>query len=269
MEKIKIIELDEIDSTNRFLHEYTGEEGELMTVVICNRQTAGRGNGSNKWESEEGKNLTFSIKFYPVGVPANRQYVLLEAMALAVRGVLANEVKSVKSWSMLEDYDFMFGRSVASSTDCRGFTVKWPNDIYWDDRKISGTLSECEINSNGVKSCIVGTGININQKEFLSDAPNPISLAQIVRRHIPLKRVFSSILEEFERRLAMVNAGGYDTIHDEYLKVLYRRVGSYGYLDADGKFYARIETVKPGGHLILRRDDGTLSEYEFKQVKFV
>lgn len=269
MEKIKIIELDEIDSTNRFLHEYTGEEGELMTAVICNSQTAGRGNGSNKWESEQGKNLTFSIKFYPVGVPANRQYVLLEAMALAVRGVLANEVKSVRSWSMLEDYDFMFGRSVASSTDCRGFTVKWPNDIYWDDRKISGTLSECEINSSGVKSCIVGMGININQKEFLSDAPNPISLAQIVRRHIPLKRVFNSILEEFERRLAMVNAGDYDAIHDEYLKVLYRRVGSYGYLDADGKFYARIETVKTDGHLLLRRDDGTLSEYEFKQVKFV
>lgn len=268
LENIKIIELDEVDSTNRFLHDYKGEEGQLMTIAVCQNQTAGRGNGSNTWESEAGKNLTFSVKIHPDGVPVNRQYVLLEAMALAVREVLAKEVESVRSWSMLEDYDFMFGRSVASGTDCRGFTIKWPNDIYWDDRKISGTLSECEINSQGVKSCIIGTGININQREFLSDAPNPISLSQIMRRSIPLKRILSAVTESFSKYLRMVNDGEYDTIHAEYLKVLYRRIGSYGYEDAAGEFYARIEDVRQDGHLLLRRDDGTLSEYEFKEVKF-
>ena len=269
MEKIKIIELEEVDSTNRFLHDYNGEEGELMTVAICNNQTAGRGNGSNSWESEAGKNLTFSVKVRPVGVAANLQYVLLESMALAVRNVLAKEVENVRSWSMLEDYDFMFGRSVSSGTDCRGFTIKWPNDIYWDDRKISGTLSECEISSQGVKSCIIGTGININQREFLSDAPNPISLSQIMRRNIPLKRVFNSVLESFEYYLDKVNAGEYESIHKEYLNVLYRRIGSYGYSDAEGQFYARIEDVRQNGHLLLRRDDGVLSEYEFKEVRFI
>ena len=268
MEKIKIIELDEIDSTNHFMHDYDGEEGELMTVAVCNKQTAGRGNGTNSWESEEGKNLTFSVKAHPVGVPANLQYVLLEAMALAVRNTLAAEVESVRSWSMLEDYDFMFGRSVASGTDCRGFTVKWPNDIYWDDRKISGTLSECEINSSGVKSCIIGVGINVNQREFLSDAPNPISLAQIMRRSISLTKLLDKVLEGFERYLLAVNKGDYDEIHKAYLDVLYRRTGSYGYEDKNGLFYARIDTVMPNGHLILHRDDGMVSEYEFKEVKF-
>lgn len=268
MEKIKIIELDEIDSTNRFMHDYDGEEGELMTVAVCNKQTAGRGNGTNLWESEEGKNLTFSVKVHPVGVPANLQYVLLEAMALAVRNTLAAEVESVRSWSMLEDYDFMFGRSVASGTDCRGFTVKWPNDIYWDDRKISGTLSECEINSSGVKSCIIGVGINVNQREFLSDAPNPISLAQIMRRSISLTKLLDKVIECFERYLLAVNDGDYDDIHKAYLDVLYRRIGSYGYEDKNGVFYARIDTVMPNGHLVLHRDDGMVSEYEFKEVKF-
>lgn len=268
MEDIKIIELDEIDSTNRYLHDYNGEEGHKMTIVVCQTQTAGRGNGSNTWESEAGKNLTFSVKFHPNGVPANRQYVLLEAMALAVRNVLSKEVESIRSWSMLEDYDFMFGRSVASGIDCRGFTIKWPNDIYWDDRKISGTLSECEINSQGVKSCIIGTGININQREFLSDAPNPISLSQIMRRNISIKRILSSVTEYFLGYLDMVNNGEYDAIHDEYMNVLYRRIGSYGYEDANGEFYARIEDVRHDGYLLLRRDDGTLSEYEFKEVKF-
>lgn len=269
MEKIKIIEIEETDSTNHFLHDYDGEEGELMTVAVCRKQTAGRGNGTNTWESEEGKNLTFSVKVHPVGVPANRQYVLLEAMALAVRNVLAAEVESVRSWSMLEDYDFMFGRSVASGTDCRGLTVKWPNDIYWDDLKISGTLSECEVSSKGVRSCIIGTGINVNQREFLSDAPNPVSLAQVVRRTVPLKKLFRSVLDSFAKYLAMVNAGEYDELKREYMSVLYRRNGSYGYRDADGDFYARIEDVDRNGHLMLRRDDGRLSEYEFKEVKFI
>lgn len=268
MEKIKIIELDSVDSTNRYLHDYDGEEGELMTVAVARYQTAGKGQGVNVWESEDGKNLTFSVKVHPAGMPANSQYVMLEAMALAVRAALDSEVKKVRSWSMLEDYDFMFGRSVASGIDCRGFTVKWPNDIYWDDLKISGTLSECEINSRGVKSCIIGTGINVNQREFRGDAPNPVSLSQIVRRDVPLKRVLDAVLSNFEHYLSVVNDGGYDRLKDEYMSVLYRRNGSYGYVDSKGEFYARIEDVDRNGHLILRRDDGTVSEYEFKEVKF-
>ena len=141
--------------------------------------------------------------------------------------------------------------------------------VYWDDRKISGTLSECEINSRGVKSCIIGTGININQMQFLSDAPNPISLAQIMRREIPLRRILNAVLDAFSLYLDRVNNGDYESLHKEYMAVLYRRIGSYGYSDASGEFYARIEEVRPDGRLLLRRDDGTLSEYEFKEVKFI
>ncbi len=269
LEKIKIIELAEVDSTNNFLHDYDGEEGELMTIAICNKQTAGRGNGTNVWESEEGKNLTFSVKVHPVGLSASNQYVLLQSMALAIRKTLAAEVETVRSWSMLEDYDFMFGRSVASGNDCRGFTIKWPNDIYWDDRKISGTLSECELNGKEVRSCIIGTGININQRAFLSDAPNPISLSQIMRRNIPLKKIFLAVIENFEHYLSMVNEGKYDLLKKEYMEALYRKIGSYCYEDKDGEFYARIEDVAQNGHLMLRRDNGTVSDYEFKEVKFI
>ncbi len=269
MENIKIIELDEIDSTNSYLSDYEGERGDFMTVVVARFQTSGRGQGSNCWESECGKNLTFSVECYPVGVPANHQYVLLETMALAVRSTLEKEVESVRSWNMLEEYDFMFGRSVASGTDCRGFTIKWPNDIYWDDRKISGTLSQCMVNSNGVKRCIIGVGINVNQREFVSDAPNPISLSQILRSSVSLNKLLQNVLDAFAERLQMVNDGRYDEIKAEYMSNLYRRIGSYGYLDKDGEFYARVEDVDNNGHLILRRDNGTLSEYEFKELKFI
>lgn len=269
MEKIKVIELDVVDSTNFYLKSYMGERGKLLTVAIANFQTSGHGQGKNSWESESGKNLTFSVECSPVGVPANCQYVLLEAMAISIRSALEKEIESVRSWKMLEDYDFMFGRSVASGMDCRGFTIKWPNDIYWDDRKISGTLSECTVNSKGVSHCIIGVGINVNQQHFLSDAPNPISLSQILRHSVPLKKLLERILDNFCECLHSVNSGDYEAIKKEYMRNLYRRTGSYGYIDNEGEFYARIEDVDSNGHILLRRDDGTLSKYEFKELKFI
>lgn len=92
MEDIKIIKVDETSSTNVLMREYSGEEGRLMTVGVAAFQSAGRGQGENKWESERGKNLTFSIKVYPVALPVMRQYVMLEAESLAIRDALAGYV---------------------------------------------------------------------------------------------------------------------------------------------------------------------------------
>ena len=246
------INLPTVDSTNTFVREMLAEEssGSVVsasslpgfTLVVADNQTAGRGQKGNTWETEKGKNLIFSLLCHPDMVKASEQFVLLQCRAIAVRDALAKVADGVK--------------------------VKWPNDIYWDDLKISGTLSECEINSSGVKSCIIGSGINVNQREFVSDAPNPVSLSQIMRRTVPLKKVFEAVLAKFEHYLAIVNAGEYAKLKEEYMGVLYRRYGSYGYIDGDGEFYARIEDVGQNGHIMLRRDDGMLSEYEFKEVKF-
>ena len=243
MEDIRLIRLDETDSTNRFLREYKGEEGRRMTVAVAAYQTNGRGQGNNSWESERGKNLTFSVKTSPKGVPANRQFVMLEAMAIAIRDVIG-------------DY-----------TD--GITIKWPNDIYWHDRKISGTLSECTINRGVVKDCIIGTGININQTNFVSDAPNPVSLRQITGRETCVDEVLGKLTTHFLELLNRVDAGDYDTIHDEYKSVLYRRNGSFGYRDADGEFCGEIETVEPNGHLVLRKENGEIRKYAFKKVEYL
>lgn len=243
MEDIKQISLDETDSTNRFLREYQGDEGRRMTVAVAKYQTSGRGQGANSWESERGKNLTFSVKTHPKGVPANRQFVMLEAMALAIRDVL--------------------------STYADGITIKWPNDIYWRDRKISGTLSECSLNKGTVKDCIIGTGININQTVFTSDAPNPVSLLQITGMETNVGDVLDKLTRRFSRLLELINAGGYDGIHEAYLAALYRRNGSFRYRDKEGEFTGVIETVEPNGHLLLRKDNGGVGEYAFKEVEFI
>lgn len=243
MEKIKTIRLNDTDSTNHFMHEYRGEEGSLMTVVTAEFQKTGHGQGTNKWESEAGKNLLFSVKTYPENLDARRQFVMLEAGALAVRDALARYASDM--------------------------TVKWPNDVYWRDKKISGTLSECTISHGLVGSCTLGTGININQRVFTSGAPNPVSLSLILGRDVDREEVMDAFLECYEPLLGMVNAGRYDEIDGLYASVLYRREGFHAYRDTDGEFMAAIECIEPDGRLVLRREDGSLSSYLFKEVEAV
>ena len=243
MTRIKKIYLKETDSTNRYLNEYKGEEGELMTIAISDYQTAGRGQGGNSWESEAGKNLTFSIKVRPKNVPVALQYIMLEAESLAIKDALSHY------------------------TD--GITIKWPNDVYYRDMKISGTLSECAISGDTIKSCILGTGIDVNQQQFMSDAPNPISIYQIIGHDVDRNELMDRMLNSFETYLDMVNSGRHDEISNLYMASLYRREGQFCYKDKDGIFEATISAVEPNGHLVLKRTDGTISRYAFKEVIFL
>lgn len=242
MEDIKLIHLDETDSTNRFLHDYHDEEGRTMTVVFADYQSDGHGQGSNHWESERGKNLTLSLKTHPRNVPANRQFVMLEAMALAIRSVLCLYTDSV--------------------------TIKWPNDIYWRDRKISGTLSECAVSKGTVKSCIIGIGLNVNQQDFTSDAPNPVSLRQIIGKDTDLKDLLNRLLLCFKIYLERVNTGQYEDMHQAYNAVLYRRNRLARYKDAEGEFLGTIERVEPDGHLVVRKEQSGMRRYAFKEIEF-
>ena len=243
MENIKIIRLDETTSTNLYLRNYTGEEGSLMTIATAEHQTAGRGQGRNSWESEAGKNLLFSVKVRPQGLAVRRQFVMLEAGALAVSEALSQYTAEL--------------------------TVKWPNDVYWRDMKISGTLSECTISGGLVSDCILGTGINVNQRKFLSDAPNPVSLYQITGHDASRDDVLGKFITRFTEYLAEINSGRYDGIHNRYCASLYRRTGLHAYRDNDGEFKASIDGVEPDGRLVLRRTDGDVKKYLFKEVEYI
>lgn len=236
--------IEETDSTIRHMREEMPEEGNFMTIVRAGYQTAGRGQGTNTWESERGKNLLCSIRISPLGLPANRQYAILQAAALAVRDTLAGY------------------------TD--GITIKWPNDIYWRDCKISGTLTECAIGNGMVKSCIIGIGVNINQEVFTSDAPNPISLCDITGKRESIKEICMEIAWRLGFYLVHhINEGILHNLHDIYLRSLYRCEGIHPYRDAKGSFAASIEAVDPDGHLVLRDTDGRLRRYAFKEVEFI
>ena len=241
--KIKIIET--APSTNTLLKEQP-ETAEAMTMVVALTQTAGRGQRGNYWEAEPGKNLTFSFYFHPKGVLPSQQFCISEAVALALTDALDE-----------------LGVSA---------TVKWPNDIYVGDRKISGILIENSMFGQEIARCIVGVGLNVNQKEFKSDAPNPVSLLNLTGRQHDLEKTVSMIGKRLEERLKLTETvEGRKRLHEDYLNRLWRHDGRrHPFVDAatGERFEGRIETVEADGHLLLIKDGETRS-YAFKEVTFL
>lgn len=246
---IRFVTLDETDSTNHYclhslqpLPEAHGDDPR-MVVVTTEFQSAGRGQGSNSWESERGKNLLFSILCHPVWVPVRSQFIISECVALAIRDTLAEHADH--------------------------FTVKWPNDIYWKDKKICGILIENRLSGGGIKDCVIGVGVNINQLEFRSDAPNPVSLSRIVGHDFERKALLDDIVRRFDENLKAIENGNYGDIMTRYLTHLYRSSGFHPYRDSDGEFEGALVTVEEDGHLVLRDRDGVIRSYAFKEVEFL
>lgn len=240
---MKVIRLKEVDSTNRYLHDCQSLPDGQSVLVVADYQTAGRGQGSNTWESEPGKNLLFSLAIQPKFVPVRRQFLLAEAEALAIKEALDNY------------------------TD--GITLKWPNDVYWQDRKISGTLIETSLSAGAVKRCVFGTGIDVNQQEFHSDAPNPVSLYQILGHEVPLDELLQKVVNGITANLELLAENQFADISTRYHAALYRRTGYHKYQDAEGMFEAALVEVEDDGHLVLHDRQGHIRRYAFKEVTFV
>lgn len=241
MSDMRVIRLDTVDSTNTYLHAYQGDED--VVVVTARHQTAGRGQGGNRWEDAEGQNLLFSIQIRPVEVAIGHQFVLAMAEALALK------------------------RALDAYAD--GMELKWPNDIYHRDRKLSGTLIETAVSGGRLKRMILGTGINVNQRRFTSDAPNPVSLSQITGSDESIDHLLERILQAFDDYYRRVLEGDYAGISREYHEALYRRKGFYRYRDGDGEFDAELVGVAYDGRLSLRDSEGRQRSYAFKEVEFI
>lgn len=253
MESISRINLPTVDSTNSFVRAMLQEEGTGQvisanslpgfTLVVADDQTKGRGQQGNSWETEKGKNLTFSLLCHPDFILASRQWLLSQCMAVAIQQTLSRYVEGVE--------------------------VKWPNDIYVGDRKISGTLIECDLQGKHISNCIIGVGININQTVFLSDAPNPTSLQLLTGKEYDREKILSSLLQHFQHCYALLQEGREDAIRQLYMQHLYRREGFHRYRDVRGEFMAEIAEVEPTGHLRLRFENGNVVRYELKEVQFI
>ena len=234
----KIVHIDETDSTNSWLRKRLAadERSAANLVVWAEYQTAGRGCGTNRWESERGENLTFSILIHPKELPAMQQFHISMAISLAICEAIGQYIGDV--------------------------SIKWPNDIYWRNGKIGGILIENTLKGSIIMDSIIGVGLNVNQRVFKSDAPNPVSMWQICEHETDREALLKEILEAFERILD-------SKIREQYLSKLYRRKGYHPYADKEGAFMAEIVTVEDDGHLVLHDDNGKERRYAFKEVQFI
>jgi BirA family biotin operon repressor/biotin-[acetyl-CoA-carboxylase] ligase len=219
------------NSTNTLLKQLAAE-GNPPEFIYAGYQTAGRGQTGNSWESEEGKNLLCSIL-----LPPNKNLHFLNiAVGVAMLRVIGDD-----------------------------FTIKWPNDIYYGDKKVAGILVENAIIGNEIRYSIAGIGLNVNQTTFVSDAPNPISLKQIRGQEYDIERLMNQLLEAVH---TVLNEPEQD-VWAYYKSHLYRREGLWPYEDKKGRFEAVIQDVLPTGEIVLRDINGQIRQYEFKQIKYI
>lgn len=239
------VHLADTDSTMLQLQcpTYTHSTKEFV-LMTTDYQTAGHGQKGTSWEAERGENLLFSFVFHPTLIPAIQQFALSEALALGIRAALLSFVGE-------------------------GITVKWPNDIYWQDKKIAGMLLTHTLCGATIATTLTGVGLNVNQRTFISDAPNPISLRQIIGKDVPRHQVLEALLQAFELRYRQIQKGDYDALHQEYMQCLYCGKGLHTYEDAAGRFQASIQHISSTGMLHLKRADGIEKVYAFKEVKLI
>ncbi len=240
------IKVSQTASTNTYLSRLAATlPGGTVIYTPC--QTAGRGQKGNSWESEDGKNLTFSLLLKHPPVKARDQFYLSEASALAVVEALT-----------------------ALAGD--GFTVKWPNDVYWQDKKICGMLLENSLDGSDIATCIVGIGLNVNQERFVSDAPNPVSLFNITGQEHDLESLLKRVCSRIEQLVnTLDDATAREQLHRQYMAALYRNDGQqHLWEDAAGhRFMASLAGIAPDGTLTLHHEDGTRHDYLFKEVKHI
>lgn len=236
--------VDEIDSTNNYMKSLLlKQKVKEGTIVSADFQTGGRGQRGNGWMSENGKNLLFSIVLYPDTVKANEQFLILQVVSLAVA-------------------DFL-----RKYTD--GITIKWPNDIYWREKKICGILIENAIEGDQIKESVCGIGINLNQESFDSSLPNPVSLKQITGEYYKQSIMLGEVRELLFSYYEQLRRGEIQIIAENYRDSLFRKTGYHLFNDNTNDFIARIKNVAPDGTLILETESGDERRFAFKEVRYV
>ena len=241
-----IIELEQTASTNTYtdklLHSEKPPEG---TVIIAYQQTQGRGQDQNVWESEANKNLTFSVILYPEFLNPSEQFKLIKIVSLGIT-------------------DFVKGL-LSLHADLK---IKWPNDIYWGDNKLCGTLVQNSIVGPHLTECIVGIGLNINQEQFISNAPNPISLHQISGKNYDVNECLTKLCTTLDFRYTQLKNKQYSLLETDYLSLLYRWLEWHEYIIHDIRMTARITGITDYGQLKLESSNGKIHECGMKEVVY-
>lgn len=237
---IQVTYLAETPSTNDAARGGGFGEGD---IVIADRQSAGRGQRGNRWESGEGENLTFSMMLNPSFLPIPDQFLLSETVSLAIADTL--EIYGLRA------------------------RIKWPNDIYIDGRKVAGILIENDIKGTTICRSIVGVGLNVNQTVFSAALPNPGSMKMSAERKFDRAEVLENFIAAFRARYRSLSEGDANGVETDYHARLYRRGEPTVFsLPGGTQFTGIIQSVHRSGELIVTHPDGRRAGYFFKEIEF-
>jgi len=239
----QLVYLPQCDSTNTIAHDLLiknkATEG---CVVITSAQTRGRGQRGNTWEAEPGKNITLSLILKPSFVAIQNQFLLNIAVSLAV----ADLAKAFLPHQLLK--------------------VKWPNDLYYGNKKLGGILIENTINNLFLQHSIVGIGLNINQLSFANEGA--ISFAQLTGKEYTLESVIEQLLTCLEVRYLELKQGKLAKQKFEYLQILYRYQEEYDYRIADKVVKGKILGIAENGKLGLQIEN-EIKYFDFKEISYM
>ncbi|TCC93744.1 biotin--[acetyl-CoA-carboxylase] ligase [Pedobacter frigiditerrae] len=241
-----LIKLLAVDSTNTFLKNLVSKSEPLPegTVIMADHQFAGRGQQENTWQAEPGKNLTVSILLKPKFLPLNKQFLLNIAISIAINKALSKYVPV-------------------------GITIKWPNDIYYLNKKLGGILIENSIVGNAIKTAVIGIGLNINQQDFSNElASKATSLHQILQEDVNLAELLSEICSQIESLYLQLKTGAHAFLTEAYVHKLYKINIPSMYRHNGEIFEGIILGITDLGLLNVMRDE-KVTQFNFKEIEFL
>ncbi|MDH5716047.1 MAG: biotin--[acetyl-CoA-carboxylase] ligase [Spirochaetia bacterium] len=245
IEKIKIIELDEVDSTNDYIKRNIKIFNENFQTVMAKNQTKGRGRKENQWKSEKDLDLTFSFVFYPTDVIKNLSPISL-FVGLSVYKTINSLLKS--------DH----------------LKIKWPNDILFNSRKLCGILCERIVDFNNNPVIIIGIGINVNgTKNILDKKIKAISLKNISEKNYDIKFLLNKIMINARKYLLQYQIPLLNEIRYELIECL-NSIGKevIYYNNKSIKKEGIVSGLSNSGYLIVK-DKEQQKEYEVFDVEFI
>ena len=243
---MKLVKLNAIDSTNIFLKNLVKDTStDNWTVITAKNQTSGKGQFQNKWHSEPGKNLTFSVLCEIEHFKATDAFYLNYVVSLAIFKVLKDHITEEIS-------------------------IKWPNDILSHSKKLCGILIENTVNNDLIIRSIIGVGLNVNQDTFGVDLANATSMKNIANKSFDRMVLLEELISELKQQVQRIENKKFELIKNDYEEHLYRKNVPAMYKDELGHpFMAKILGVNEMGNLVMELENESIKSFDLKEIQFI
>jgi BirA family biotin operon repressor/biotin-[acetyl-CoA-carboxylase] ligase len=243
MSNWNFISVETCDSTNNLAKNLRlkGEIGN-RSVIMAGFQGSGRGQGKNIWHSEPGQNMLCSF-YLKTNLEVERHFFLNIIVSLAIS-------------DLLKDYKI----------ESR---IKWPNDIYVDNKKIAGILIENSLLDKHIVDSIIGIGLNVNQVLFPGWLPNPVSMVNLLNSPVKIDEVISKLTCLIDKYQYKLNDNAAEDLFHQYVQLLYKR-NVWSLFESNGRaFNGQIHGIMPDGRLLVESEGGQMEHFLFGELKFI